>query len=123
MVVLPREVIRNDPVDGLIRRVEKSDFSVFVMKSISHMSSHNPSKERVFRFRSTLESMNVYDGRKVNLRLRPRCNIVPETMDDGRHKDQSKRIDLTVVLEAIEQKKQPFVDVDCFPLGRRAASV
>ena len=123
MVVLPREVIRNDPMDRLIRRVEKSDFGVFVMNSIRHMSTHNPSKKRVFRFCSTLESMNVYVGRKVNLRLRPRRNIVPETMDDGRHKDQPKRIDLTVVLEAIEKKKQAFVDVDCFPLGRRSTSV
>jgi hypothetical protein len=123
MVILPREMIRNDPMDGLIRRVEKSDFGVFVMKSIRHMSTHNPSKERVLRFCSPLESMNVYVGRKVDLRLRPRRNIVAETMDDGRHKDQPKRIDLNVVLEAIEQKKQAFIDVDCFSLGRRATSV
>src|SRR5271154_129227 len=123
MVVLPREVIRNDPMNSLIRRVEKSDFGVFVMKSIRHLSTYNPSKERIFGFCSPLESMNVYVCRKINLRLRPRRNIVPETMDDGRHKDQPKRIDLTVGLEAIEQKKQPLVDVDCFPLGRCATSV
>lgn len=93
-IIVPCDMIGNDPMLRLILRIECPDLRAIVMDCILHSSTQKTTEICIFRLHSTFRPVSISSHARGNnnVRLCPRSKIIAQSMEQNRHENQLKRV-------------------------------